>query len=118
MAGKIIAVANMKGGVGKTTAVVGLAETMAAAGSAVGVSVLVIDADSQANASVCLAGDERLRELINDGRTLDAFLDDRLIGGGKISLSECICQDVSNVTHAGRKLKVSLLSNQRGAAHP
>ena len=75
--GKFIAVANMKGGVGKTTTVVSLAEALAADDETL--SILVIDLDPQCSASVAIASDSILADLIDQGRTLEDFIESRLI---------------------------------------
>jgi chromosome partitioning protein len=108
MKGKVIAVANMKGGVGKTATVIGLAESLAARGA----DTLVIDLDPQANASICLAGDQTLRTTIEEGQTIDAFIEDRFIRRQMdTALESRIQTDVSSVTHLGRTLPLSLLAS-------
>lgn len=107
MMGKVIAVANMKGGVGKTATIVGLAETLGASGHA----VLVIDLDPQASASICLAGDEQLSQLIEAGRTIDAYLSDRILGGERLDFGHCVHGAVSNVMHQNKQLPIALLAS-------
>jgi chromosome partitioning protein len=106
--GKLIAVANMKGGVGKTTTVVSLAEALVADDLAT--CVLVVDLDPQASASLCLAGDDVLAEMIEAGRTLQNFLEIRLIErNGTRPIEEFIRSFASLTTHQGVQLPLSLL---------
>lgn len=65
MALPVIAVVNMKGGVGKTTLAVALAETMAVRRN---LRVLVVDLDSQSSATYALLGEDRFREMRREGR--------------------------------------------------
>jgi cellulose biosynthesis protein BcsQ len=105
---KVIAVANMKGGVGKTATVVGLAEALAAEGA----ETLVVDLDAQANASICLAGDAILKTIIEEGNTIDAFLDDRFFRQqSEASIAPRIRTNVSNVFHLNDQLPLSLLAS-------
>jgi cellulose biosynthesis protein BcsQ len=108
MKGKVIAVANMKGGVGKTATVIGLAEGLAAKGA----ETLVVDLDPQANASICLAGDQFLRAIIEGGYTIDAFLEDYFMKRQRdATLESRIRTHISNVSHLGRQLPLSLLAS-------
>jgi chromosome partitioning protein len=107
MAGKLIAVANMKGGVGKTTTVVSLAEALSASDPKA--SVLVVDLDPQASASVCLAGEDLMASMIMGGRSVEAFLDDRLIESKRPKLAPLIHPTISKTTHCGNQLNIAFL---------
>lgn len=70
MAAKTIAIVNMKGGVGKTTVSVALAETFAAV---FGFQTLVIDLDAQASCSFALLGESGFEEMRARERHTAAF---------------------------------------------
>ncbi|MCE9522492.1 MAG: ParA family protein [Alphaproteobacteria bacterium] len=108
MTGKIISVCNMKGGVGKTTLVVSLAETLAAGGVGKRMKVLVIDLDAQAHASFCIAGDELLMQLFKEHRSLDFFFEDAVLDGRKKQLNEFIRESASSMTAGGEIISLAL----------
>ena len=66
---------NLKGGVGKTTTTVAMAEFMS---GVMGKRVLVIDLDPQTNATLMLIGEERWKRLNDDGHTLAQLFKDAL----------------------------------------
>jgi cellulose biosynthesis protein BcsQ len=89
MHGRVLTVANMKGGVGKTSLVLALSQLFAAGGpGARPLRVLVIDLDAQANASFWLCGDIALADLIERGKTIDAFFEDAIVGGASLNLED------------------------------
>jgi len=106
MTGQVIAVANMKGGVGKTATVVSLAEALAASGK----EVLVVDLDAQASASWCLAGDAALAALIEQRRTVTCFLEDVVFYHEKAHIDRYVKEAASRVQHLAEPLTVALMA--------
>lgn len=88
---RMIAVANMKGGVGKTTISMMLAEALAFAGK----RVLLVDLDAQGSLSFCLMGSERFQEVVEDGKTLSKYFAGRGNGGVAKGLTEFIVRAAS-----------------------
>jgi cellulose biosynthesis protein BcsQ len=112
MTAKVISVANMKGGVGKTTIAVALTHEFAKGlhGKA-GARALLIDLDAQANASFWLCGDAALTELIEKGKTVDAFLEDSVIFSHERTLKDYVYgATFSN----GADLKLSVIPSSPG----
>jgi cellulose biosynthesis protein BcsQ len=108
MSAKVISVANSKGGVGKTTTCVSLAESFAASGR----RTLVVDLDTQANASLLIfgfQGDERLFQAISDYSTISDYLLENFMAGEQRRLSEFVVADASDVTAGGKTLPLDLV---------
>jgi len=89
-----IAVVNMKGGVGKSTATVALTEILA---SRPNCRVLAIDLDPQANTSLVLTGIDRWTESRISGRTIDAYFGKLLWDTERPDIGDLITPNVSDV---------------------
>lgn len=96
MAANVISTINLKGGVGKTTTTVALAEVLA---GEFGKRVLVIDLDPQTNATTMLIGEERWAEINGQEHTLARLFEDALLGKSerKFDLKKTLQHDVSDV---------------------
>jgi chromosome partitioning protein len=92
-----IAVMNTKGGVGKSTIVLALAETMAAFH---GKNVLVIDSDAQASVSSMLMTVSSLYKLQSDGATIVDYLHASVLKDEKAEWPKFIVRNVSDVDDA------------------
>ncbi len=108
MAARIISIANSKGGVGKTTTCVSLAEAFAASD----LRTLVIDLDTQANASLLIYGhngDQLLFEAIQEYATISDWLLENFFAGEQRRLSDFIVTNASDVTHKDKPLPLDLI---------
>lgn len=76
MPARIVSVINMKGGVGKSTTTISLAETLAHHQRR---RVLVIDLDPQTNASIMVAGPEKWNAMREAERTLDFYFESYIV---------------------------------------
>lgn len=92
-----IAVMNAKGGVGKSTLVLALAETLAAYH---GKNVLVLDSDAQASVSSMLMTVPSLYALQNDGLTLVDYLVARVLQSKEADWTKFVVRNVSDVDDA------------------
>lgn len=100
----VISTINLKGGVGKTTITVGLAEILAGER---GQNVLVIDLDPQTNASVALLGETRWAALNQKGHTLHTLFADSIEedpANRSFDLSSTLQHNASPTEEAKRRL--------------
>jgi chromosome partitioning protein len=92
-----VAVMNTKGGVGKSTLVLAMAETLSAR---FGKNVLVIDADAQASASLMLLSAANLYRLQAEGATIVDFLVSAVLKKDTVDWHRFVTAGVSDVLEA------------------
>jgi chromosome partitioning protein len=106
---KVISFINLKGGVGKTTSTVAIAEFLAEEHKK---RVLVVDLDPQTNATVTLISEEAWQERDQKGQTLLQLFKDKLEKTSKFDINQAIIKGASSL-HGGIQ-RLSLLPSSLG----
>ena len=102
-----LAVANRKGGVGKSTISVMLAHAFAIWG---GKRVLVLDLDAQSNSSLILQGGAGWIEAQKTSKTVAAYIEDKMYAIDQVKIKDYLVHFVGDVaTPDGRRPAISLL---------
>ena len=103
--GKIVAIANQKGGVGKTTTTINLSTCLAKAGK----KVLMVDVDPQGNATSGLGIEKEMEFSVYDVMVNDVAIRDTLKNSCVKNLKVC----PSNINLAGAEVElVSMMSRE------
>ncbi|MBK6704133.1 MAG: ParA family protein [Caulobacteraceae bacterium] len=106
MSGRVIAAVNRKGGVGKTTLVIALADTIVSEFKS---SVIVVDADPQASASIALIGPDQTLLRSQAKKSLASAIG-ATASGRTINVEDFVVQQVNRIR--GRAdIPLSLVSN-------
>jgi chromosome partitioning protein len=107
MAARLVSIINMKGGVGKSTTAVTLAETLAVHHRR---RVLLIDLDPQTNCSIMAGSPERWNAARKADRTLDAFFDAYATGEKPAPLKSFVDKQVTDLKDNKGKVDVDLIA--------
>jgi chromosome partitioning protein len=91
---KVISFINLKGGVGKTTSAVAIAEFLADEHMK---NVLVVDLDPQTNATVALISEQEWQQRDDAGQTLKQLFKDKLEKTNTFDIQKAIVRGVSNL---------------------
>lgn len=96
MGAKVISFINLKGGVAKTTTTVGTATLLA---GEFGKKVLVVDLDAQTNCTTMLIGEEKWKELDDEGHTLATLFEDVINETNNFNMDATLQKNVSHIAN-------------------